>query len=122
MFDSMIFIRTVIYFCQLKKFKHFFVLGRGPGRVCVHIWTISTSLSIYNLANTWSMLAPWLITFDFRTSHPQMEPVVLNDGVIETVQEHKYLGTIIDSKLDWTSHTKATFSEYQTRMFFLRDN
>ena len=40
--------------------------------------------------------------------------------VIETVEEYKYLGTIIDYKLTWSANTLAKYSKVQQRLYFLR--
>ena len=41
---------------------------------------------------------------DFSETPVQHEPLIINEGTVEIVNEYKYLGTIIDKKLIFSSH------------------
>ena len=57
---------------------------------------------------------------DFRTgSHPHQH-MVINGGNIEIVAEYKYLGTIIDNKLQWTCNTDTIYKKGLQRLHFMR--
>ena len=60
------------------------------------------------------------MVFDFRQSPISLPPVTMNNVPIEIVQEYKYLGTIIDSKLTWNANTNARSAKAQQRLYFLR--
>ncbi len=59
------------------------------------------------------------IVIDFRRTGVH-EPVYINDNEIEQVNEYKYLGTVIDDKLNWNKNTQVVFGKVMQRMFFLR--
>ena len=40
--------------------------------------------------------------------------------MVEIVKSYKYLGTYIDSKLDWHAHTAHVYSKVNKRMYFTR--
>ena len=46
----------------------------------------------------------------------------INNVPIETVQQAKYLGVTIDSKLTWKEHIKITAHKANTALVFLRRN
>ena len=46
---------------------------------------------------------------DFSKTPVQHEPLVINDGTVEIVEEYKYLGTIIDNKFDFSSHMESIY-------------
>ena len=79
-----------------------------------HDWCNQNSL-ILNISKTKEMM------IDFRKRPPPLQPVTIHGTVIETVEEYKYLGTIIDHKLTWTSNTQARHSKAQQRLHFLKE-
>lgn len=60
------------------------------------------------------------IIMDFRRKQVDHQPLVIKNEAIEMVDEYKYLGTIIDSKLNWKSNTEAVYKKTQQRLHFLR--
>ena len=60
------------------------------------------------------------MVFDFRVHPVPLTPVTMNNAPIEIVQEYKYLGTIIDSKLTWNANTNARSAKAHQRLYFLR--
>ena len=78
-----------------------------------HSWCSVNSL-ILNTKKTKEMV------FDFRKDPAPLTPVTMNNAPIEIVQEYKYLGTIIDSKLTWNANTNARSAKAQRRLHFLR--
>ena len=48
------------------------------------------------------------------------DPVQIGNEPIEQVEQYKYLGTIIDSKLSWKANTDAIYKKAQRRLHFLR--
>jgi len=60
------------------------------------------------------------IIVDFRRNPAPHAPLLINDEEVEIVQQYKYLGTILDNKLDWTANTKALVKKGNQRLYFLR--
>lgn len=60
------------------------------------------------------------LIIDFRKQSPSLPLTIINGQPIEIVKEYKYLGTIIDSKLCFESHTDAVCAKAQQRMYFYR--
>ena len=60
------------------------------------------------------------IVFDFRKNRKEIEPVNINGVDIEIVTEYKYLGTYIDSHLNWNVNTQKLCSKANQRIYFLR--
>ena len=46
------------------------------------------------------------IVFDFRKTKAVFEPIYINDTRVEMVDNFKYLGTTIDSNLNWKINTQ----------------
>ena len=46
--------------------------------------------------------------------------LLINAEVIESVNEYKYLGTVIDSRLTWDGNTSAIYKKGQQRLHFMR--
>ena len=58
---------------------------------------------------------------DFRRKPvPPPQPLVINGEAVEIVEEFKYLGTILDNKLDSGAHTTSLVQKGNQKMFFLR--
>ena len=47
-------------------------------------------------------------------------PTCHNWYTVEIVNEYKYLGTIIDNQLNWSSNIRQLYSKCQQRLYFLR--
>jgi hypothetical protein len=60
------------------------------------------------------------VVFDFRRSKNIHNPVVINGQNVERVESYKYLGTIIDCKLNWEENTQLICNKARKRLFFLR--
>ena len=63
------------------------------------------------------------MVFDFRhkkANSPLTDSVCIAGVSIETVQSYKYLGTTIDSKLDWSEHSKVLTTKGNQRLYCLR--
>jgi hypothetical protein len=60
------------------------------------------------------------IIIDFRMHCDEHECLVLKNEKVETVKEYKYLGTIIDDKLSFTSNVDMVYKKANTRMFYVR--
>ena len=58
--------------------------------------------------------------FDFRRSRPSHKPLVIHDQCIEQVSEYKYLGVVIDEKLNWNRNSQVVASKASQRLYFLR--
>ena len=60
------------------------------------------------------------IVFDFRKTANTIEPVEIKNESVEIVKELKYLGTFIDSKLNWNANTTHVYKRPNQRLYFLR--
>ena len=60
------------------------------------------------------------LVFDFRRSQYVPEHTVINGENVEIVEEYKYMGTVIDKKLNWSSNIKRLYNKSQQRLYFLR--
>ena len=60
------------------------------------------------------------LVIDFRIKKNPVSPLVIKGQEIEQVQTYKYLGVIIDDKLNWQRHSSAVCNQLNRRMFFLR--
>ena len=60
------------------------------------------------------------IIIDFRNRETSVKPVYVNDTAVEIVSEYKYLGTIIDDRLNWNKNTENVYKKCQQRLHFLR--
>ena len=49
-----------------------------------------------------------------------MTHCVLVGQKVERVNEYKYLGTVIDDKLNWNENSKVLYGKANQRLFFLR--
>ena len=58
--------------------------------------------------------------FDFRKSRSIPQPTLIGGEHFEIVDEYKYLGTIIENKLNWSSNIKRLYGKSQQRLYFLR--
>ena len=76
-------------------------------------WCKSSFLTI-NVSKTKEM------TIDFRKSRPATVPLSINDQAVESVQQYKYLGTVIDDRLSFEHQIDAVCKKANQRMYFLR--
>ena len=60
------------------------------------------------------------LVIDFRIKKNPLSPLVIKDQEIEQVQTYKYLGVIIDDKLNWQMHSSNVCKKLNRRIFFLR--
>ena len=59
------------------------------------------------------------LVVDFRRSKTPYQSVCIDGGEIETVQTCKYLGVVLDNKLEWSANIEAVYRRGQSRLFFL---
>jgi len=60
------------------------------------------------------------LVVDFRRSKTPYQLVCIDGGEIESVQICKYLGVVLDNKLEWFANIEAVYRRGQSRLFFLR--
>ena len=60
------------------------------------------------------------LVIDFRKQCPPLPPTTIDGQLVETVEEYKYLGTIIDNKLCFNSQTDAVCAKAHQRLYFYR--
>lgn len=57
---------------------------------------------------------------DFGKNPTIIPTLSVNNQLVERVESHRYLGTIIDHRLTFQSNSETIFSKCQQRLFFLR--
>ena len=57
---------------------------------------------------------------DFRISKTPYQSVCVDGGEIETVQTCRYLGVVLDNKLEWSANIETVYRRGQSRLYFLR--
>ena len=60
------------------------------------------------------------VVVDFRRDRPKLTPLVVKGEAVEMVDQYKYLGSIIDNKLNWSANAQALVRKGNQRLFFLR--
>ena len=60
------------------------------------------------------------MVFDFRKTKTEIEPICIHGTRVETVTDFKYLGTFIDSNLNWKTNTQRLVAKANQRMYFIR--
>ena len=60
------------------------------------------------------------LVINFRRAKVNMDPIVIRGQPVEIVTNYKYLGTIIDNKLDWSPNIEACCKKANQRMYFVR--
>ena len=60
------------------------------------------------------------VVVDFRKYQSTHSPLVIKGEAVEQVAQHKYLGSIIDNKLDWTANCQSLIKKGNQRLYFLR--
>ena len=58
--------------------------------------------------------------FDFRKNPGNINSLVIKEEEVRTVHTYKYLGTVIDDKLEWTPNIDTSCKKANQRLFFLR--
>ena len=67
-----------------------------------------------NMAKTKEMVV------DFRRNKPLPIPVCIGGTDIDMVDTYKYLGVVLDNKLEWTTKTEAVYKMGLSQLYFLR--
>ncbi|XP_024147182.1 uncharacterized protein LOC112158182 [Oryzias melastigma] len=78
-------------------------------------WTERNCLHL-NITKTKEMV------LDFRrapTATP-LQPIDIRGEVVEVVDSYKYLGVVLDNKLNWSANMNSVYKKGQSRMYFLR--
>ena len=57
---------------------------------------------------------------DFRGNKPLLIPVCIGGTDIGIVDSYKYLGVVLDNKLEWTTKTETVYKKGLSRLYFLR--
>ena len=57
---------------------------------------------------------------DFRKNRTNVTPVFIKNIQIDQVDTYKYLGLILDNKLNWSPNTDAIIKKLRSRMYCLR--
>ena len=60
------------------------------------------------------------LVVDFRRTRPCVDPIIIKGEPVEQVDHYKYLGTLIDNRLDWSPNVDAVCKKANQRLFFLR--
>jgi len=60
------------------------------------------------------------LVVDFRISKTPCKSVCIEEEEMETVQSYKYLGVVLDNKLEWSANIEAVYRRGQSRLVFLR--
>ena len=60
------------------------------------------------------------IIIDFRHNKDNYFPLTIKGEQVEIVQQYKYLGFIVDDKLNWNEHVTTLCKKINQRMYFLR--
>ena len=57
---------------------------------------------------------------DFRRNDSSPVPLQIKGQQVEIVHQYKYLGTILDDKLDWTENSTMLLKKGNQRLYFLK--
>ena len=60
------------------------------------------------------------LIFDFSKSAPYNEPLTMQGCDVETCNQFKYIGVVIDDQLFWSYHSDLVVSKCKQKHFFLR--
>ena len=61
------------------------------------------------------------MVIDFgRKKRMPSQPLRVRGEVVEEVEDYRYLGVVIDNRLDWKSNTEAVYKKGMSRLYFLR--
>ena len=57
---------------------------------------------------------------DFRKKKTEIHPIIINNENVEIVTKYKYLGCIIDDKLNWSENASNVYKKANQRLYFVR--
>ena len=57
---------------------------------------------------------------DFYEKKTILEPIMINNTAVDVVQSYKYLGSIIDDKLNGNENIEKVYKKPNQRMYFVR--
>ena len=60
------------------------------------------------------------LIIDFRTNPAQIDPVTIDNDAVEIIDNFKYLGLTLDSKLDFKAHVQQIQKKGQQRLHVIR--
>jgi len=60
------------------------------------------------------------VVIDFRRQPTTPLPLFINGEEVEIADQYKYLGSIIDSRLDWSANALALLKKGNQRLYFLK--
>ena len=60
------------------------------------------------------------MVIDFRRQPQPVEPLIIKNDAVRSVKTYKYLGTVIDDRLDWSQNIDVCIKKANQRLFFLR--
>ncbi|KAK0144738.1 putative RNA-directed DNA polymerase from transposon BS [Merluccius polli] len=60
------------------------------------------------------------LVIDFGKSRPPPQLVQIEGADVEVVSSYRYLGLVLDNKLDWSKNTDHLYRKGQSRLYFLR--
>jgi len=60
------------------------------------------------------------LIIDFGMKHTEYPDIVINGEPVERTKSYKYLGVIIDNKLNWSLNADLVCSKAKKRLYFLR--
>ncbi|KAI3366056.1 hypothetical protein L3Q82_009711 [Scortum barcoo] len=58
------------------------------------------------------------MVIDFRRKKMPSQPLRIRGEVVEEVEDYKYLGVVIDNRLDWKSNTESVYKKGMSRTLF----
>jgi len=60
------------------------------------------------------------VRIDFRRSHVDKRPVVIDNKLVEVADSYKYLGLLADNKLSFKDHVEALLKKARKRLYCVR--
>ena len=57
---------------------------------------------------------------DYRIDKPELIPIMISGQAVDVVKKYKYLGTIVDDKLDGDENINITYKKANQRVCFVR--
>ena len=57
---------------------------------------------------------------DFRKDPPPYNPLIIKGEEVEIVHQYKYLGSLLDDRLNWSDNTTSILKRANQRLFFLK--
>ena len=56
------------------------------------------------------------MVIDFRRKKMRAQPLLIRREVVEEVEDYRYLGFVIDNRLDWKSDTEGVYKKGKSRL------